>query len=68
MDKATLYDILFLVILLEIIIVLFLVIFGCTRLYKDIFNFISVTSLQQILSTIITKSISFFIQFIEQYQ
>ena len=68
MDKSNLYDLLFIVILLEIIIVLSLLIFGCAHFYKDIFEFISINGLKEILSTVITKAISFFIQFIDQYQ
>lgn len=64
MDKSNIYDLLFLIILTQIIIILFIAIFGLSNIITEI---IEALNIQQYLITAVKKTISTLVKTIDNY-
>jgi hypothetical protein len=67
MDKLNIYDLFFLTILFEIIIIFFIIIFGLSNIYSEIFEILNLNNLQQFLITVVKQLITTVIKTVDKY-
>jgi hypothetical protein len=67
MDKLNVYDLFFLTILFEIIIIFFIIIFGLSNIYSEIFEILNLNNIQQFLITVVKQAITTVVKTVDNY-